>query len=148
MAIELGKKRFEKIKERITKKNLQNIILIGGDARVLVYKHVKEAQLKEIYVLFPDPWPKTKHAHMRLLQKDFVIKLAEALSKNGTLTLATDVKDYATWSVTNFRESKLLVSDLEAEIVRDLPEIIPTFFKKKWIERGREFFYSRFKKQF
>lgn len=49
----------------------------------------------EIWVLFPDPWPKKRHQKRRLIQPPFVTQLAPLLKPNGLLRLATDWEDYA-----------------------------------------------------
>lgn len=146
VAVELGKPRFEKIKDKLIKGQMKNVQLAHGDARVLVWNHLKDDQLDEVFILFPDPWPKTKHSHQRLLQLEFIKKLTDKMKVGATLTLATDVGDYARWAVKNFKASEKLVSDLDPEISSELPEIIPTYFKRKWDKMGRDFFYCRFKK--
>lgn len=51
--------------------------------------------LDKALLLFPDPWPKTKHHKRRIVQADFVTSLAEKIKKNGLFHLATDWQPYA-----------------------------------------------------
>lgn len=46
--------------------------------------------LKEVRVLFPDPWPKKKHQKRRLIQGDFLKNLGSKLTHGGTLLVASD----------------------------------------------------------
>src|SRR5690606_20307229 len=48
-----------------------------------------------VRVLFPDPWPKTRHRSRRLVDRAFVAALADLLPEGGTLHLATDWDGYA-----------------------------------------------------
>lgn len=51
--------------------------------------------LDEIRLLFPDPWPKRRHHHRRLVQPGFVAQAAALLRPGGRLHLATDCDGYA-----------------------------------------------------
>ncbi len=46
-------------------------------------------------LLFPDPWPKRRHHHRRLVDSAFVARGGDVLPTGGTLHLATDWVDYA-----------------------------------------------------
>lgn len=49
--------------------------------------------LQRIYLLFPDPWPKSRHHKRRLLQRDFLCTLSGTLKKDAELWIATDSGD-------------------------------------------------------
>jgi tRNA (guanine-N7-)-methyltransferase len=51
--------------------------------------------LRLLRVLFPDPWPKARHRHRRLVQPAFAALAADRLEPGGRLELATDRGDYA-----------------------------------------------------
>lgn len=51
--------------------------------------------LAGIRVWFPDPWPKQRQRHRRLLRPDVVAVLVDRLRVGGSLHVATDVGDYA-----------------------------------------------------
>ncbi|NBV54353.1 MAG: hypothetical protein EBR79_01410, partial [Proteobacteria bacterium] len=46
-------------------------------------------------MLFPDPWPKSKHHKRRLLQPELLQLIAQALRPQGEFWLVTDWPDYA-----------------------------------------------------
>lgn len=147
LGIEIGKKRYEKIQVRLQKRAIKNVALIHGDARIPIHKHIQDETFEKCYVLFPDPWPKNKHAHMRLLQIDFLKQLTQKLKSGGEFTLGTDVKDYATWVRDNLSEIPEMKNEFgKNKIATHLDDVIPTFFKKKWETFGRNFWYLRYKK--
>ena len=46
------------------------------------------------YLLFPDPWPKRRHAPRRLVTEKFLASLHRALVSKGTVRIATDEAGY------------------------------------------------------
>jgi tRNA (guanine-N7-)-methyltransferase len=82
----------------IEEANAPNIRLHQGDARDIVAR-LPDASLDLCYILFPDPWPKTRHHKRRLIQPAFLSQLARALKPGGELRFATDWANYASWTL-------------------------------------------------
>lgn len=83
-----------KLLTAIDEQALSNIRLRRGDARDLVATFA-DASIDRAFILFPDPWPKTRHRKRRLIQPDFVAELARILKPGAPLRFATDWSDYA-----------------------------------------------------
>ena len=64
------------------------------DARLLL-RALPDACLERIFVLFPDPWPKTRHHKRRIVNPATVAEFARLLAQRGELRLATDDMGYA-----------------------------------------------------
>jgi tRNA (guanine-N7-)-methyltransferase len=47
-----------------------------------------------LHIYFPDPWPKLKHRHHRLINEAFPTLARQALAPGGTVFLRTDNTDY------------------------------------------------------
>jgi len=77
---------------------LKNVRLLHGDARALIAA-LPAASLERVFILFPDPWPKTRHHKRRLIQADTLQALAGVLKPGGGLRFATDWADYADWTL-------------------------------------------------
>jgi tRNA (guanine-N7-)-methyltransferase len=77
---------------------LSNVRLHQGDARELLAA-LPDASLDRVFILFPDPWPKTRHRKRRLIQDETVAELARTLKRGGALRFATDWRDYAAWTL-------------------------------------------------
>lgn len=86
---------LQNIHNLATERNLQNICLTNEDARDLL-AHLPPESIDTVAVLYPDPWPKNKQKHRRLVQPDFIAAVQRVLAPNGTLFMATDIADYAT----------------------------------------------------
>ena len=77
---------------------LRNVRVHDGDARELMAR-LPDASLDRVFILFPDPWPKTRHNKRRIVQADTVAELARLLKPGGALRFASDWADYVDWSL-------------------------------------------------
>ena len=79
---------------RIKEKDLKNIFLHPGNC-ISLLDNLQGAQLKTIYILFPDPWPKQKHRKRRFLTTENIDKMLLTLKIGGCIYVATDIGEYA-----------------------------------------------------
>lgn len=79
----------------IEAKGIGNLRIIEHDAQEVVVHQIPDMYLTGIHVFFPDPWPKARHHKRRLIQKQFLERIATKLRIGGYLHLATDWPDYA-----------------------------------------------------
>ena len=82
-----------KLLAEIDRRDLANIRLFTGDARLLLAA-LPAASLDRVFILFPDPWPKARHKKRRLIADDTLDRLATVLRSGAELRLATDDTDY------------------------------------------------------
>lgn len=75
----------------------EHLLVVEGDARVVMERLFAPASIREARIFFPDPWPKKRHHKRRLISPPFVRLLAGRLEPGGRLRLATDWEDYALW---------------------------------------------------
>jgi len=83
----------------ISDNHLKNIRLFHGDARDIL-QVLPDNSLERIYVLFPDPWPKSRHHKRRLINADFIKELHRTIKPNGTFRFASDIIHYVDWVLT------------------------------------------------
>ena len=83
---------------------LSNVRILQGDARALLAV-LPDASLTRIFVMFPDPWPKTRHHKRRLIQDDVLAEMARTLVPGGGVRFATDWAEYADWALERFLRS-------------------------------------------
>jgi tRNA (guanine-N7-)-methyltransferase len=134
VAIELKSKRYFKLIDRIDKKRLTNVVLIQADARRVIRTYFQDANIDEIHVNFPDPWPKLRHTKNRVICKEFLKSCVGALAKGGTLTIITDSLPYF---ASMEKDSKVLEKEMKRLHTAD--DVFPTFFAQKWKKEGRKF---------
>ena len=85
----------------IDEQGLGNVRVLDGDARELMAL-MPDASLTRIFVLFPDPWPKSRHNKRRIVQSETVAEFARLLRPGGRLRFASDWADYVDWSLLRF----------------------------------------------
>jgi len=83
----------------ITDSGLTNVSLYRGDVRDLMAL-LPDGSLERIFILFPDPWHKTRHHKRRLIQDDFVADLHRILKLGGELRFGSDIIHYVDWALT------------------------------------------------
>jgi tRNA (guanine-N7-)-methyltransferase len=77
---------------------LGNVRILHGDARELMAA-LPDASLTRVFILFPDPWPKTRHHKRRIIQAETLDELARLLKPGGRLRFATDWAAYVDWTL-------------------------------------------------
>jgi tRNA (guanine-N7-)-methyltransferase len=82
----------------LNERRLSNVRLHAGDARDLMTL-LPNASIDRLFILFPDPWPKTRHHKRRLIGQAFLAEAARILKPGGRLRFATDWRDYADWTL-------------------------------------------------
>jgi tRNA (guanine-N7-)-methyltransferase len=111
---------------------LSNVRLHVGDARDLLAA-LPDGAIERVFVLFPDPWPKTRHQKRRLVQPAFVAELARVLKPGGRLRFATDVASYADEALARFlKEPRLAWTAGRADDWRKAPpDHVTTRYEEK-----------------
>jgi tRNA (guanine-N7-)-methyltransferase len=79
-----------------------NIRLHTGDARDIV-DALPDASLGCVFILFPDPWPKTRHHKRRFVQTDLLDRLACVMKPGAELRFASDDAPYFEWTLERVR---------------------------------------------
>src|SRR5258708_2078182 len=83
---------------QIERTGVSNVRLFTDDAR-LVMAALPDCSLSGVFVLFPDPWPKTRHHKRRFVQRESLDRLTELMLPGAALSLATDDPSYLPWMV-------------------------------------------------
>jgi tRNA (guanine-N7-)-methyltransferase len=82
----------------IVRTGVGNVRLFTDDAR-FVMAALPPRSLDRAFVLFPDPWPKSRHQKRRFVQRDNLDVLARLMKPGAELRLATDDPSYLPWMV-------------------------------------------------
>ena len=80
---------------------LANVRLWMDDARPLIAS-LADHSVDQVFILFPDPWPKKKQQKRRLIQPDFLAELHRILAPGARVRFATDVASYADEALARF----------------------------------------------
>ena len=80
----------------IEEQKLNNIYIWPDDVR-LILEQLPQQSLSCVYVMFPDPWPKARHAGRRILNPEMLDSLAGLLRPQGLLRMASDHPIAKSW---------------------------------------------------
>ncbi len=89
----------------IEAQGLANIRLYRGDAAE-VLDRLPDASLSRVYLFYPDPWPKRRHRKRRFVSPENLERLARVMRPGAELRFATDIDDYAAWTLARLRACK------------------------------------------
>ena len=82
----------------IEARKLPNIRLHHGEASA-VMGWLPANSLACLDLVYPDPWPKRRHWKRRFVQDESLTGIARVLREGGEFRFATDIPDYAAWTL-------------------------------------------------
>jgi len=132
----------------IEQRKLGNIRLHHGDATDLL-SWLPQSSLAVIDLLYPDPWPKRRHWKRRFVQDDSVAAIARLLRRGGEFRFATDIADYAAWTLARLARSPDLTWTAERadDWRQPWPGFTSTRYEAKAKREGRAPCYLTFRRR-
>jgi len=94
IAVEKRFERVQKIWSKMKNEKIDNLFIVCGEALNFTSHYVPGDYFEGIYINFPDPWPKARHAKHRLLQNSFIAQMARVSKKNAKVVIVTDHQEY------------------------------------------------------
>ena len=88
--------RLRKLGRKGKRAGLTNLVGLRIESSYFLEFLLPPASISAIHVYFPDPWPKRKHRHFRLINERFTHLAAGVLGDGGDVHLRTDDTDYHT----------------------------------------------------
>ncbi len=88
----------------IERERLSNVRLRRGDVQSLI-EAAPDAFFSRVFMLYPDPWPKRRHNKRRVVAASMIEELARVMRSGAEMRFATDIDDYAGWTLTRFLAS-------------------------------------------
>jgi tRNA (guanine-N7-)-methyltransferase len=126
---------------RIEREGLSNIRIARHDAVEVLSAWLPPASIGETLIFFPDPWHKKRHHKRRLVQADFLERLARVLQDGGRLHLATDWAPYAEQMLEACESSPFFANTRADGGYAARPETRPqTKFERRGLLLGHEVF--------
>jgi tRNA (guanine-N7-)-methyltransferase len=131
VGIELSWARVQHLAERLDAAGLAHVRLIHGEAHVAMQYLFASNTIQEIFINFPDPWPKKRHYARRLIQSELVALVYDRLVSGGRVTIATDDPNYAEWIAAILESQEELGSCFSTTAVHELGGRRPTKYEQK-----------------
>lgn len=148
MGLELKFDRIKKIWSKIENRQLKNLLAVWGEGFDVTKRYIPDNSVSEVYVNFPDPWPKRRHAKYRIIQPLFAEQIHRILQPEGTVSLVTDDVDYSKQMVRVMTKQPGFASCYpEPHFVTEYPGYGPvSYFEDLWRSQGKGIRYHLFKK--
>ena len=91
LGIEIRKSWAESSQRLADRLGRHNVTMIHADANLAVPILIDDGQLAEFFLLYPDPWWKSRHHKRRMIQPEFLDLLARKMPSGGKVWIRTDV---------------------------------------------------------
>ena len=121
-----------------------NLRLWDQDARGLL-RGLPEQSLDRLYLMFPDPWPKARHAKRRFVHPATVCLVASRLKPGAEWRVASDDPTYQAWVAEVMGAQPAFETVM---VARERPESWPpTRYEAKALKAGRPPLYWVFRRR-
>ena len=121
---------------------ISNLALLRAEARWALEYCVPPESVSAVYVLFPDPWPKDRHARNRFFRAPNVALVRRLLRPGGVLQAATDNEPYFAQMLETMAAAPGFAPAEPA--VRGENE--KTDFERKFLSQGKRVFAAAWRK--
>ena len=122
-----------------------NVRLHNGEAQEVIAA-LPDASLSGVYLLYPDPWPKRRHRKRRFVSDETLAALARVMRPGAPLRFATDIDDYAGWTLARIMRNPHFEWTAEEASVWTKPWAgwSSTRYEEKALREGRKPVYLTF----
>ncbi|WP_194843591.1 tRNA (guanine(46)-N(7))-methyltransferase TrmB [Candidatus Clavichlamydia salmonicola] len=145
VAVEIRFDRIRKIWSKMKNAKLNNVILVCGDAFTFLTHYLKRKSINNLWINFPDPWPKRRHAKNRIMRPEVIQMIKNALVNDGNISLATDDYDCLTQTIALYFSAGLKPIFTDPYFLEAAETYGNSWFEKLWREKGRKIYYTIFK---
>lgn len=105
-------------------------------------------ELDNVFIYFPDPWPKKRHFKNRLITLEFLFSLYEIQKSGSFLEIKTDHEGYFDWILERMERAPYKVTRVSRDLHNSewAEENFKTHFEKLWTSKGLKTHYLRAEK--
>ena len=126
---------------------VDNVRIFNDDIRLL-FPLIPDSSIDQVFLLFPDPWPKKRHEPRRFVNPTNLQEIARILKPNGILRVATDHKVYKYWTLRQLHLNKDFVWTAQCgdDWKQEPNDWVQTKYQRKAIREGRKPVFFEFKR--
>lgn len=148
VAIEMKFERVRKIWSKIKNLKLDNLFIICGEGLTITSRYFDDEAVDKVFVNFPDPWPKKRHAKHRIIQPPFTNEVNRILKDKGEFTVVTDDPTYSEQICEVLQGSSNYKSIYPSpHYATELEGYGTSFFDQLWREKGKTIRYHQYLKE-
>jgi len=148
VAVEKQFQRVRKIWSKAQNHNISNLIIVSGEGYTVSHHYIPDQTVSEVYVNFPDPWPKERHKKHRIIQPRFTQEIGRILKDNGKFALATDDPNYSREMIEVLQQTPGFASCYpDPFYVSEEEGYGSSWFEELWRKKGFSIRYHQFQKR-
>ncbi len=148
VAVEKKFMRVRKIWSKIKTQELKNLIVISGEGFRATQSYIPSKTISQVFMNFPDPWPKTRHAKHRIIQSTFLEEMKRILVADGLITFVTDDVPYSEWTLEIFGKNRDFTPVFPPPFYKaDYEGYGTSYFEDLWREQGKCIRYHLYTKK-
>lgn len=145
VAVEIQFKRVRKIWSKIKNRHIPNLVIMCGEGLRWTQTYVPSGSIAKVFVNFPDPWPKERHAKHRIISTPFALEMKRILKPGGEITMVTDDIPYSSIMIKTFNTLPDFISvHPEPFYCNQYADYGSSYFEELWKSKGREIRYHQF----
>ena len=147
MGIEYYRRGVAQLLKKIEDHNLKNIKIFHGDAHKFLEKF-SGIFFDEVWLFFPDPWPKKRHEKRRFIQKESINKLNEVIKPKGNLYISSDDRSYIAWTLSLFNQNNKFewLAENHSDWKNPYEDYHGSRYEEKGLRKNRKPYFLKFKK--
>lgn len=93
LGIDVSSRRIRLARQKAEKRDLAQLLFLKAEAGECLEALPEQLRLVQVFMLFPDPWPKKRHRKKRMLQPALLDRLADKARPGATFHFRTDHQD-------------------------------------------------------
>lgn len=94
IGVDLASDRIGRAERKRDRSRLENLHFVRAEARLFLEAMPATVRISDLFILFPDPWPKLRHHKHRVLQPEFLAAVADRAMPGCRLHFRTDYEPY------------------------------------------------------
>tara|TARA_B100001057_G_scaffold142413_1_gene142134 strand:- start:862 stop:1530 length:669 start_codon:yes stop_codon:yes gene_type:complete len=147
IGIEYYRRGVAQLLKKIEDHSLKNIKIFHGDAHKFLEK-LSGVFFDEVWLFFPDPWPKKRHEKRRFIQKESINKLNEVIKPKGNLYISSDDRSYIAWTLSLFSQNNKFewLAEYHLDWQNPYDGYYGSRYEEKGIKQNRKPYFLKFKK--
>ena len=133
VGIEVYKPSLEQVAKLAKAKNLNNVMLVNCDARLLL-SLVESNFIDKIFLHFPVPWDDAPHR--RVASAKFALECERTLKAGGKFELRTDSREYADFTLAQILD----LSDADVQIYKNRDLKVSSKYEDRWKRHQKDIY--------
>ena len=146
LGIEINPERIDYTLRQLDTERHKNVRILNLYVDSSIIEYIAEGSIRKVCIIHPDPWPKRRHQHRRIIQHSFLDVLYKILDERGILEIQTDHQEYAEYILKHFKARDDFKPIMGGSTKIPRHGHIVTYFEEKKMREGNYPVYISYRK--